>query len=159
MSLGYASPLWFVKLPNFLSSTGRMKSDMVFFPAVANERSGKIVAGLQKMMMYTDSPPLPPNNDVILSISYGGPALITSPWCPFPPWLEPGIHWSRTWPIEEGMISPPGPRPVKTLKKTSFFFCSRRNFKEAEVSIYRDLLCEDVEVPKRLMRKVHNQSH
>ena len=79
MSLGYASPLWFVKLPNFLSSTGRMKSDMVFFPAVANERSGKIVAGLQKMMMYTDSPPLPPNNDVILSISYGGPALITSP--------------------------------------------------------------------------------
>lgn len=69
--------------------------------------------------MNTISPPLPPNRDVILSLSYGGPAVNTVPWCPFPPWLEPDVQVVGTGPIgPEPIISPPGPRPKKTLKKT-----------------------------------------
>ena len=67
------------------------------------------------MMMNTDSPPLPPNSDFTLSVSYGEPALkMCRPRNPAPPWLEPDTHWPGTRPLPV-MRSPPGPRPVKTF--------------------------------------------
>jgi len=64
------------------------------------------------------SPPLPPNNDVVSFLSYGTPAIKTSPWSPVPPWLEPDTQWLVTSISSFVMLSnPPGPRPVKTFQK------------------------------------------
>lgn len=93
---------------------------------MANLHNGKILDDNE-----TVSPPLPPNNDVILSLSYGEPAFNLFPSSPFPPWLEPDTHRKATLkPVSFMSSNPPGPRPVKTFQKiqgwgatsTYFFF-------------------------------------